>query len=298
MKVSAREREIYRVTLIGSIVNCLLIVVKFIAGFAGRSSAMIADAVHSLSDFVTDVIVLVFVKISGKPQDSTHDYGHGKFETLATLIVGLILIVIGVFVLADGVNLVMISIRGVVLPKPSAIALIVAVLSIVLKEGIFRYTISKGRELESQVVIANAWHHRSDAFSSIGTLVGISGAMFLGERWRILDPIAAIIVSSFILKVGYDIMKPCVAELLECSLSDETEQEISRIILSVDGIDKFHKLRTRRIGNSIAIEVHILMDGNMNLFQAHEVANEVESRIKKKFGESTHIGIHMEPSNR
>lgn len=298
MKTSAREHEIYRVTLAGSIVNSLLIIVKFIAGFAGKSSAMIADAIHSLSDFVTDVIVLVFVRISGKPQDRTHDYGHGKYETLATVIIGMILMIVGAFVMADGIKLVISSLRGHMLPKPTMLALLVAMLSIVLKEGVFRYTISKGCKLQSQAVIANAWHHRSDAVSSVGTLIGIAGAMFLGDKWRILDPIAAIVVSFFIIKVGYDIMKPCVAELLECSLSDETEQEISRIILSVDGIEKFHKLRTRRIGNSIAVEVHVLMDGDMTLFQAHEIANEVESRIKKKFGENTHIGIHMEPSNR
>ena len=291
----SREKEIYKVTLIGSAVNALLIVAKFVAGIAGRSSAMIADATHSLSDFATDIVVLVFVRLAGRPKDSNHTYGHGKFETLATLIIGVALAAVGTGVLVNGINLVIDSVNGRELPRPTMLALAVAVLSILLKEGIYRYTVSKGKQLESQSVVANAWHHRSDAVSSIGTLVGISGAMFLGDKWRILDPLAAIVVSFFIIKVGWDISRPCIDELLEKSLPKETIGEIARIITSVDGICELHNLRTRRIGNNIAIEAHVRMDGDMSLREAHALASEAEDRLKTRFGPATHVGLHMEP---
>lgn len=294
----SREKEIYKVTLIGSAVNALLIVAKFVAGIAGRSSAMIADAIHSLSDFATDIVVLVFVRLAGRPKDSNHTYGHGKFETLATLIIGVALAAVGIGVLVNGINLVIDSVNGRELPRPTMLALAVAVLSILLKEGIYRYTVSKGKRLESQSVVANAWHHRSDAVSSIGTLIGISGAMFLGDKWRILDPLAAIVVSFFIIKVGWDISRPCIDELLEKSLPKETIGEIARIITSVDGICELHNLRTRRIGNNIAIEAHVRMDGDMSLREAHALASEAEDRLKTRFGPATHVGLHMEPRKR
>lgn len=290
-----REKQIYRVTLIGTAVNAVLIVLKFIAGIFGRSSAMVADAVHSLTDFVTDIIVLIFVKIAGKPQDRGHDYGHGKFETFATMIIGLILAVAGVGVLWSGVSKIIDCLHGLVLPAPTWLALAIAVVSIVSKEWLYRYSVRRGRELQSNAVVANAWHHRSDAISSLGTLVGIAGAMFLGSRWRILDPAAAVVVSFFIIKAGYDIMRPSVAELLESSLPEEEEKAISDTVLSVDGIEAMHHLRTRRIGNVIAIELHAKMDGSITLENAHTIATEAERQLKDRYGDSTLITIHMEP---
>lgn len=290
-----RENEIYKVTIAGSVVNCLLIVVKFIAGVVGRSSAMIADAVHSLSDFVTDVIVLIFVRVAGKPDDSTHAYGHGKFETMATLIIGILLIGVGIGLSIDGVRRIIYSLEGNELPRPTMLALIVAALSIVSKEAVYRYTVAAGKRLKSQAVEANAWHHRSDAFSSAGTLVGIAGAMFLGDKWRVLDPIAAVAVSFFIIKIGWDISRPCFDILLERSLPDDTVGEIKGIITSVQGISELHHVRTRRIGNNIAIEAHVRMDGDMSLRQAHALASEAENLLRERFGQATHIGLHMEP---
>lgn len=294
--MDTREKTIYRTTLIGTAVNSILIVLKFIAGFVGRSSAMLADAVHSLSDFVTDVIVLIFVKIAGKPRDKGHEYGHGKFETLATVIIGFILVIAGIGLMINGIELVVKSIKGEVLPQPGIIALIIAAVSIVSKEWLYHFTISKGKEVNSQAVIANAWHHRSDAISSIGTLIGIAGAMFLGDRWRILDPLAAIIVSLFIIKSGYDIMKPCVEELLEASLPDEQQDEIMNIVTSIPGIKNVHNLRTRRIGNGIAIDLHAKMDGNLSLSAAHAIATLAEKALKQRFGADTFVNIHMEPA--
>ena len=292
---NTRDKSIFRVTWIGSIVNFLLLVLKFISGIVGHSSAMVADAVHSLSDFITDIIVIVFVKISGKPEDEDHKYGHGKYETLATALIGIALFAVGIGLFVNGATKVSEVINGAVLPAPSMIALVVAAVSIIAKEILYRYTVYIGQNLNSQAVIANAWHHRSDALSSIGTLVGIGGAIFLGERWRILDPIAAIVVSAFIIKVAIDLIKPCVDELLERSLPAETEKQILGIITSFPEVSSPHHLRTRRIGNHIAIEVHLRMDGQTTLENAHAIATAVEKRLKEEFGPDTHIGIHMEP---
>lgn len=293
--MTSREKEIYKVTLIGTVVNALLIVLKLVAGIIGRSSAMVADAVHSLSDFVTDAIVLIFVRIAGLPSDKGHDYGHGKYETLATLIIGCILAMAGIGLLISGIEQVVRSFNGELLPRPRMVALIVAVLSIASKEWLYRYTVKVGRATESQAVIANAWHHRSDAISSGGTLVGIAGAMFLGEQWRILDPLAAVMVSMFIIKSGYDIIRPSVGELLEASLPDSQEREIRTLVMSIDGIKNVHNLRTRRIGCTIAADMHVKMDGGMSLSEAHALASRAERAIKSQFGENSIVTIHMEP---
>lgn len=292
---SNREKEIFRVTWTGSIVNFALLVFKFVAGIVGHSAAMVADAVHSLSDFVTDIIVVAFVRISGKPEDEGHDYGHGKYETLATAIIGLILFFVGIGIMFNGAKSVFDTINGKPLAAPSILSLTVAALSILLKELLYRYTIHKAKGLNSQAMIANAWHHRSDAFSSIGTFIGIGGAICLGEQWRILDPLAAIVVSIFIMRVAVQLLKPCVDELLERSLPAETENIILEIIRSFPEVSEPHHLRTRRIGNRLAIEVHIRMNGNTTLAEAHSLASEVEKRLKYEFGKDTHIGIHMEP---
>lgn len=293
--MATREKEIYKVTLIGTVVNAVLIVLKLLAGIFGRSSAMIADAVHSLSDFITDVLVIAFVRIAGKPSDKDHDYGHGKYETLGTLIIGVFLALAGIGLMISGIDKIVSSIRGEALPCPTMFALIVAVVSIVSKEWLYRFTVRKGRKLDSKAVVANAWHHRSDAISSIGTLIGIAGAMSLGENWRILDPIAAVVVSIFIIKSGYDIILPCLNELLEASLSDEQEHEILGIINSIEGIEGVHRLRTRHVGNAVAIDLHALMDGTQSLSEAHNKASEAERALRARFGSNAIISIHMEP---
>lgn len=291
-----RAQEIYRVTIVGSIVNLLLLIFKFVAGILGHSAAMVADAVHSLSDFVTDIIVILFVRISSKPADCTHRYGHGKFETLASAIIGCALLGVGVVIFISGVKEIVGVCRGEVLESPGVIALAAAALSILFKELLYHYTVFKGKKFCSQAVVANAWHHRSDAFSSIGTLVGIGGAIFGGEKWRVLDPVAAVVVSLFIAKVAISILKTSLDELLEHSLSKEVEREIEQIILSVEGVSEPHHLRTRRIGNNNAVEVHIRMDGKLSLQSAHHTTTVVERRLKERFGEGTIVTIHTEPT--
>ena len=279
----------------GSAVNVVLLVFKFVAGFFGGSAAMIADAVHSLSDFITDVIVLLFVRLSSKPEDSDHDYGHGKYETLATSLIGLALLCVGVMIMYNGVHSIVSAVMGNPLPQPGMIALAAALVSIALKEWAYRFTAKVGRECESQAVVANAWHHRSDALSSIGTAVGIGGAILLGAKWAVLDPIAAVVVSVFIIRTAWQLTKKSAGELLEQSLPAEMEREIETIVAREPMASEVHHLRTRRIGSHIAIEMHLRMPGDISLYESHQHATNIEQELRKRFGASTHIGLHVEP---
>ena len=290
-----RSKEIYKVTLWGGAVNVLLLAFKFVAGIKGHSAAMVADAVHSLSDFVTDVVVLVFVHISGKPEDKSHEFGHGKFETLAQTLIGFMLLAVSVGIVYGGLAKIATWLNGEQLKAPGMLALWAALLSIVLKEGVFHYTMRKAKQLDSQAVEANAWHHRSDALSSIGTALGIGGAIFLGQRWAVLDPLASVIVGLFIVKVAVVLLRGGIGDLTEQSLPDEVEQEMLRLAASVPGVEEPHDLRTRRIGSHYAIELHILMDADISLRQAHDKASEVEDLLKKHYGEETHVIVHVEP---
>lgn len=290
-----RERGIFRVTLWGSLVNFMLLVFKFAAGILGNSAAMLADAVHSLSDFITDLIVILFVRLSGKPCDANHDYGHGKYETLATALIGVMLLLVGVGIFWSGAEKICQYLCGKPLEAPGSIALIAAALSVVAKEALYHWTVARGRALQSQAVVANAWHHRSDALSSIGTLVGIGGAILLGDRWRVLDPLAAVVVSFFIVKVAIQLFVPSMEELLEKSLPADEERFIVETILQQPGVSDPHNLRTRHIGNYSAIEVHFRMDGSTSLNEAHRATREIEDRLRQKFGNRTFITTHVEP---
>ena len=290
-----REKEIYKVTLVGSAGNAALLTFKFIAGVMGNSSAMIADAVHSLSDFVTDILVLVFVSISAKPQDTSHDYGHGKFETIASFLIGLALVAAATGIVVSGALKLWAWWGGAELESPGWIALWAAVLSIVIKELLYQYTAHQGRRLDSPVMIANAWHHRSDALSSVGAAVGIGLALWLGQHWAVFDPLASVVVGLMLMKVAYELLKTSINELTESSLPAETEQEIEQIILSFGDVRQPHNLRTRRIGNRIAIEAHVRMDGRLPLETVHERATTIERKLKDRFGNNTHVTLHMEP---
>ena len=290
-----RNKEIYKVTLVGGVVNVILLLFKFVAGILGHSAAMVADAVHSLSDFVTDVIVIVFVHISGKPKDKSHDYGHGKYETLAMTIIGVALLAVAIGIVYGGVTKIINWLNGEELQAPGMLALWAALLSVVLKEGVYRYSMIEARKLQSQAVEANAWHHRSDALSSIGTAIGIGGAIFLGQRWTVLDPVASVIVGLFIVRVAIFLLRDCIGDLMEQSLPDEVEAEILQLAGSIEGVCEPHDLCTRRIGNHYAIELHILMDGHITLCEAHDKASEVEDLLRQHYGNETHISVHVEP---
>ena len=291
----SRRQGIYRVTLWGSAVNFLLVVCKFVAGVLGGSAAMVADAVPSLSDFVTAMVVLLFVRRSGKPCDVDHEFGHGKYETLATALIGLMLGGVGLGVLWSGGLEIVSWLQGETLRAPGLIALGAALLSLLSKELLYQWTVRQGRRLRSAAVVANAWHHRSDALSSLGTTAGIGGAIVLGEAWRVLDPLAAVVVSVLILKVAMQLFVPSMEELLEKSLPDEEEKEIRAVILEQPGCTDPHNLRTRRIGNYCAIDVHFRMDGRTTIDEAHRATREIEDRLRERFGSQTLINTHVEP---
>lgn len=290
-----RNRQIYKVTLAGGLVNVLLLIFKYAAGIMGHSAAMVADATHSLSDFATDIIVIAFIYISGMPKDKSHDYGHGKFETLAMTIIGIALLGVAIGIVYGGAAKIAAWAGGAQLQAPGLLALWAALLSIVLKEIAYQYSMVYARKLKSQAMEANAWHHRSDALSSVGTAIGIGGAIFLGQRWTVLDPIASVIVGLFIIKVAVFLLRDGIGDLMEHSLPDEVENEILQLAASVEGVAEPHDLRTRRIGDHYAIELHILMDGNITLSKAHDKASEVEELLRSHYGEETHIAVHVEP---
>ncbi len=291
-----REKKIYKVTLVGSAANLALMVFKFVAGILGHSAAMIADAVHSLSDFATDLVVLVFVRISAQPQDSDHKYGHGKYETFATFFVGLALVAAAIAIMVPGVMKFIDWLKGETLAAPGTLALWAALVSIAVKELLYHYTAAKGRALQSQAVVANAWHHRSDALSSIAAAIGIGGAIALGERWTVLDPIASVVVGLLLLKVAWDLLRESMGELTERSLPEDTENEILQIITSCPAVTEPHNLRTRRIGNRVAIDAHFRLDASMTLQEAHSHASLIEQRLKERFGPDTIVNLHMEPT--
>ena len=257
---------------------------------------MVADAVHSLSDFMTDIIVLLFVGISAKPQDTSHDYGHGKFETLATLFISLALVAAAIGIIVSGAVKFALWLKGASLPIPGSLAFWVAILSILVKEGMYQYTVHKGRKLDSAALKANAWHHRSDALSSVAAAVGIGGALLLGGRWAVLDPLASIVVGAMLLSVAWEILRPSLGELTDASLPDEAEKEILDVIGAFPDVSEPHNLRTRRIGNRIAIEAHIRMDGALSLQEAHERTTDIENKLKERFGKDTLVTLHTEPT--
>lgn len=290
-----RTSRASRITWIGLLVNIILTLFKFAAGILGRSAAMIADGFHSFSDFATDIVVLLGFRIVEKPVDKTHDYGHGKAETLASVVIGIALFIVGFIILWEGVCCIFRVYQGQLIPEPGWIAFYAGILSMVIKEMLYRYTVKVGKTINSQAVIANAWHHRSDVFSSVGTVSGIGGAIALGERWHILDPVAAVMVSFFIMKTAVNISLVGLHELMEKSLSDETENKILDIIRVIPGAERPHNLKTRMIGNYIAVDVHVRVDKNMNVAEAHDISVNVENKIKKSFGDNSIISVHIEP---
>lgn len=291
-----REKYISQVTIAGGVVNLVLVGFKFMAGLLGASSAMIADAVHSLSDFASDLIIICCVRVSGKPEDEDHAYGHGKFETLASVAIGFILLATGLGLLWEGLDSIINFARGAKLPSPTGLALAAAIISILVKEALYHYTLAAARKINSDVLKANAWHHRSDSLSSMATVLGISGAMFAGERWAFLDPLAACLISLFIIGMSFSLMKPGIGELMEKSLPPSERRTIEMIISTTPGVYGFHRLRTRRMGANKAVEAHIKLDGEQSLRQAHDISSAIEKRIKAELGGNTHVGIHMEPA--
>jgi cation diffusion facilitator family transporter len=293
--MNIRANESQKITIQGLVVNLILTIFKAFGGFLGQSSVMIADALHSLSDLISDVVVIFGIKFASKPADSKHNYGHGKIETFLTLLISFLLFFVGIEFIIENSRKIFDFYHGEVLSIPKMIALIASIISIVSKEILFRYTLIKGKKLNSKVLIANAWHHRSDALSSIAALLGIASVMILGSKWTFLDPVAGILVSFMVLHAGYTIFKESFNELLEAAVEPEIQAEILTIAGNIEGVHNPHQLTTRRIGNIISLEMHIDVEPCLNVVQAHAKATEIETCLRDKFGEETLISIHIEP---
>ena len=291
-----RGHTISMVTVWGAVANMALSVMKLVAGIVGRSSAMVADAVHSFSDLVSDIVVLVMVRVASKGKDKSHDYGHGKFETLATVIISLLLLVVGARLMISAVERIRFVLEGGELEAPGRIALWAAVISIIVKELLYQWTSRVGKLVDSQAMVANAWHHRSDALSSVGSAVGIGGAILLGGKWTILDPVVGAVISIVIIVVAVQMAVPAINELTEASLPDNVENRIMDLIRAVSGVENVHDLRTRRSGPEIIIDVHIVVDPEMTVAAAHDITIEAETAVRKEFGEGTQLSIHVEPN--
>ena len=286
-----------RITLLGVIVNITLSTLQLIVGIFGRSSAMIADAIHSFSDLITDSIIIISLQITKKPADESHNYGHGKVETLASTLVSIALILVGFTIFNLGLKKTILVFNEELLTKPSMFALYLIIFSIIAKEMLYRVTFKAGQKSGSTALMANAWHHRSDAFSSIATLIGISGAIFLGPKWYFLDPLAAIIISFFILKIGLQLLSKSINELLEATLPPEINEKILKIVTSVQESKNPHNVKTRRIGRNIAIDLHIKVATTLNIVAAHNISTIIEQKLKNHFGENTVVYIHIEPDD-
>ncbi len=296
MENKKRMDEGIKVTVIGLLINVILTSLKIIFGIVGRSRALVADGFHSLSDFITDIVVIFGLKFSSKPVDESHDYGHGKIETFATFIVGIFLILVGIYIFYSSVTTIFLIYKGKEVKQPEFVTFIFAFLSIIVKEGLYRYTVFVADKIKSQSIKANAWHHRSDAFSSIATSIGIGLAVF-NKNLIIFDPISAMIVTIFIVRVGIDIVRDSFDELTEKSLSSKEEEEILKVIEGVNGVINPHSIQTRKVGNYIAIDLHIEVDKSISVEEAHRITEKVEEEMTKKYGENYYINIHIEPNS-
>ena len=280
-----------KVTLLGLFVNTFLILLKFSAGIIGDSQALIADAVHSISDLFTDAVVLLGIKIGQKPPDEEHHFGHARIETLASAIIGLALIGTAVYLGFDAA----LNIHRHTEYHPTGIALIGAGLSIALKEALYRYTILIGRRIKSPLIVANAWHHRSDALSSIAVLLGVGGTL-IKPSWHILDACAALIVSFFIIKVGLDILWNTLREFTDTAPRPEIIKEIMRCSLSVEGVMDAHDLRVRTSGGFYQVEIHIVVDGQMAVVEGHRIAKAVERCLVEEMDTLDRVIVHVDPA--
>jgi cation diffusion facilitator family transporter len=273
-----RVSEATSVTIVGAVVNLFLVAGKLVAGIAGSSQALVADAVHSLSDLATDVFLLFTVKIAGKEADAEHPYGHGRAETMGSMVMGGSLILVGVFILYE---VIVKMAGGGTLAIPTWPALLGAAVSIAVKEALFHYTFRVGKKINNQSIIANAWEHRSDSLSGMAALIGISGAMM---GFPVMDPLAAIVVVFMIEKTGWDIFREAVKDLMDTSLPKERMQEIINVISGTRGVVRFHELRTRRMGEDIFVDAHIIVLPNISISEAHNTAETVRSNLRKTAG--------------
>ncbi len=293
---SERTARANRVTWLSVILNVVLTLSKLVVGIIGHSAAMVADALHSFSDFATDFAVLIGMRLAGRPQDGDHPYGHGKYETLAAVLVGIVLCGVGLMVAFHAGETIIQALLWNVWPtRPSVIALWAGLISIVVKEYLYQITIREARATQNDALRANAWHHRSDAFSSIGTTLGAGAAALFGGAWVLLDPVAALIVGMILLKIAWDIVSESLDKLMERGMDAEENDRILTLLHSIDGLCEPHHLRSRRVGTVAVIELHFRVNPQMTVRESHEIASQAEHLLRKAFGEDAIITVHVEP---
>lgn len=281
-----------KVSLVSIIGNCVLTLFKLLAGIIASSGAMISDAVHSASDVLSSMIIIVGVKIAAKDSDDEHQYGHERFECVAAIVLAVILCIVGIFIGHTAIEKLS-SGNAEAMQAPGLLALIAAIVSIVGKEAMYWYTRFYAKRLNSSGLMAEAWHHRSDALSSIGALVGIWGAR-LGYPW--LDTVASLLICAFIIKAAYDIFVDAVEKMVDKSCDDRTLEELKACIMTVEGVLAVDKLKVRTFGNRLYVDLEISEDGAVSLSEAHCVAEQVHDTIEECFPVVKHIMIHVNPS--
>lgn len=284
-----------QVTHLSIWINVGLTSIKLAAGVFGRSQALIADAVHSLSDFATDIAVLVGLRFTSKPVDKDHAYGHGKYETIVAAIIGLALAYVALRIAGSAIHRIFDALHGAPIPHPSAFAFWTAFASYFIKEWLYRATMKIAHATGNSSLVANAWHHRSDAFSALASSVGVGAAAFLGHDWLILDPIAALFVSLFLIHVSWQIVREQFGGLTDQSLAPATCEEILALARGIPGIVEPHKLRTRMVGHVPVIDLHIRLRADLPLSEAHDVATALERALQQRFGKETIANLHLEP---
>ena len=279
------------VTYVGIGINCFLIILKFITGVLGHSQALIADAVHSVSDLFTDAIVLFGLHVGRRPPDKDHHFGHRRLETIASFIVGIILIMTGLYLGFVAIK----NLYAHVEYHPTKLALFGAGMSIVLKEILYQYTVRTGRKIKSQLIVANAWHHRSDALSSIAVLIGVAGAI-IHPAWHILDSYATLLVSFLVLKVGFDIIRTSLLEISDAAPPPEVTEKIKECSIAIEGVLDTHDIRVRMLGGLYQVEIHIEVNGELSVIQGHHISKQVESCLMEAIDDIEKIIIHVDPS--
>ena len=286
------EKTAFKVSIVSIFSNAFLSLFKLLAGILDHSTAMISDAIHSASDVFSSIIVIIGIKISSKDSDRDYPYGHERFECVAAIVLSVILLISGIFIGYTAINKILNNDTEKIM-IPGIIALIAAIISIVGKEVMYWYTRYYAKKIDSSALMADAWHHRSDSLSSIGSLIGIIGAMM---GYPLFDTIASIIICGFIIKASYDIFKDAISKMVDHSCNEETEQEIKKCAEEQDGVIKVDLIQTRVFGNKIYVDIEICADRKISLIDAHEIANRVHNAIEERFIKVKHVMVHVNPS--
>jgi len=292
ISIEQQNSETRRVTLAGLVINLFLTVIKIVAGVYGNSQSVIADGIHSLSDSATDVAVLVGLKYWNEPPDLCHPYGHRRIETMVTVVIGIALALAGIFLGSEAVE----KFRSGGYVVPETVTLAVAIISVVVKEFLFRWTYNVGEKLKSSALKANAWHHRTDSFSSIAVALAI-GMALIDPKWALLDPVAALAVGAFILQAAWKIATPALRELADAGATAEDLKNIEKLVLEVEGVVSVHALRSRFHGAGLQVDLHIQVDGGLSVREGHVISGKAKRRLIEDGPDIVDVLVHIEPAD-